>query len=46
MKSQIIKSAIISEKAYKNMDHAIYTFLVDKIAAKKDVVIALKKQFD
>lgn len=45
MKGPIIMRAIISEKAYKNMDHAIYTFLVGKMATKKDVAVALKKQF-
>ena len=46
MKSQIIKNSLISEKAYKNMEQAIYTFLVDKVATKKDVALAVKKYFN
>lgn len=45
MKNNILKKAIISEKAYRNMDQGIYTFLIEKAAAKSDVVNALKKYF-
>lgn len=45
MKTQIIKKAIISEKAYQHMDKSIYTFLVDQAAAKKDVAEAVEKTF-
>lgn len=45
MKPQIIKKAIISEKAYQNMDRSIYTFLIDKSASKKDVANAVEKTF-
>lgn len=45
MRPQIIKKAIISEKAYKHMDKSIYTFLTDKSATKKDVAEAVKKAF-
>lgn len=45
MKPQIIKKAIISEKAYQQMENSIYTFLIDKSAAKKAVAEAVKKTF-
>ena len=45
MKSNIIKRAIISEKAYKGMEHGIYTFKIEKTASKNDVVSAVKKYF-
>lgn len=45
MKTNIIKSVVISEKAYKNMDLGVYTFLVDRAASKGDVATAVKKYF-
>ena len=45
MKNNIIKKAIISEKAYQNMDHGIYTFLIEKTASKGDVAKAVKNFF-
>ena len=45
MKNNILKKAVISEKAYRNMDHGIYTFLIEKAATKNDVVNAVKKYF-
>ena len=45
MKPQIIKKAIISEKAYQHMEKSIYTFLIDQSAAKKDVAEAVRKTF-
>lgn len=43
--SSLIKKSILSEKAYKQMDAGIYTFLVDKQATKKQISEAVKKQF-
>lgn len=45
MKNNILKKAVISEKAYRNMDHGIYTFLIEKAATKSDVISAVKKYF-
>lgn len=45
MKTNIIKKAIISEKAYQGMEHGIYTFLIENTASKKDVAGAVKKFF-
>lgn len=45
MNSNIIKKAIISEKAYKGVEKGIYTFLIEKAASKKDVASAVKKFF-
>lgn len=45
MKSNIIKRAIISEKAYRGVEQGIYTFLIEKTASKNDVVSAVKKYF-
>lgn len=45
MKTNIIKKAIISEKAYKGMERGIYTFLIEKTASKNDVANAVKKYF-
>lgn len=41
----IIKKAILSEKAYQDMETGIYTFLVDEKSNKKDIKIAIEKQF-
>lgn len=41
----IIKKAILSEKAYQDMEAGIYTFLVDEKSTKKDIKIAIEKQF-
>lgn len=43
--TNIIQKAILSEKAYKQMEKGIYTFLVEKHATKKDVSAAVKNQF-
>ena len=46
MKStDVIKKAILSEKAYKLMEKGIYTFLVDYRATKNQIAQAVKKQF-
>lgn len=45
MKNNILKKAVISEKAYRNMEHGIYTFLIANNAAKSDVVSSVKKYF-
>lgn len=45
MKTNIIKKAIISEKAYKGMEHGVFTFLIEKTASKNDVANAVKKYF-
>ncbi len=45
MKNNIFRKAVISEKAYQNMEHGIYTFLVEQSATKNDVVGAVKKYF-
>lgn len=43
--TNIIKKAILSEKAYQQMEKGIYTFLVEKHATKKDISRAVKNQF-
>lgn len=45
MKNIVIKKAVISEKAYKNMESGIYTFLINKTANKIDVAKAVKEYF-
>jgi len=46
MKStDIIKKAILSEKAYKQMEMGIYTFLVDPASTKQDVKTKVENQF-
>ena len=44
-KSEIIKKAILSEKAYTLMKKGIYTFLVDSRATKDAIAKAVEKQF-
>lgn len=41
----IIQKSIQSEKAYKQMEVGIYTFLVGQTATKKEIAQAVKKQF-
>lgn len=41
----VIKRAILSEKAYKDMEVAIYSFLVDERASKDDIKKAVENQF-
>ena len=41
----IIKKAILSEKAYVQMARSIYSFKVDSRATKKEIAIAVKRQF-
>ena len=41
----IIKQAILSEKAYAQMNSGVYAFKVDKRATKKEIANALKRQF-
>ena len=43
--SDIIQKSILSEKAYKQMESGIYTFLVGQMATKKEVAQAVKRQF-
>ena len=43
--TNIIQKAILSEKAYKQMEKGIYTFLVEKHATKRSVSAAVKNQF-
>lgn len=41
----LIKKAILSEKAYKQMESGIYTFLVDPKSTKKEIAKVIEKQF-
>lgn len=41
----IIRSAVLSEKAYQNIEKGIYVFLVDAKANKKDVASIIEKHF-
>lgn len=41
----IIKRAILSEKAYKQMAFGVYTFLVDRRATKKEIAKTVESQF-
>lgn len=43
--SDIIQKSILSEKAYKQMEAGIYTFLVDPRANKDQIAQAIKNQF-
>lgn len=43
--SDILKKAILSEKAYKQMEKGIYTFLVDSQSSKDEIAQAIKNQF-
>lgn len=45
MSSHLIKKAILSEKSYAQMDHGVYTFLVDKTAKKNQIKKAVENQF-
>lgn len=40
--SQVLKRAILSEKAYKQMEKGIYTFYIDARSTKQDVAKAVK----
>lgn len=41
----IIKKAILSEKAYKSMEKGIYTFLVDARSTKKEIAQQVASHF-
>ena len=41
----IIKKAILSEKAYKNMEASIYSFSVDQRSTKDEIKKIVEKQF-
>lgn len=41
----VIKKAILSEKAYKDMEVSIYSFLVDDRASKDEIRKAVENQF-
>lgn len=41
----VIKSALLSEKAYNLMENGVYTFLVDRRATKKEIKKAVEAQF-
>ncbi|MBI2327252.1 50S ribosomal protein L23 [Candidatus Curtissbacteria bacterium] len=43
--TDLIKTSILSEKAYKQMENGIYTFLVDKRSTKNQIVKAVENQF-
>lgn len=45
IQSNVIKKPLLSEKAYKEMEKGVYTFLVDKRANKKEISKAVKIQF-
>lgn len=42
----VLKKAILSEKAYKQMERGIYTFLVAAGSTKQEVARAVKNQFN
>ena len=44
--SDVLKKAILSEKAYKQMEKGIYTFLVNERSTKEQVSRAVKSQFN
>lgn len=44
--SDVLKKAILSEKAYKQMEKGIYTFLVNGRSTKEQVSRAVKSQFN
>lgn len=43
--SNVIYKAILSEKAYAQMEHGIYTFVVNSASHKNDVKKAVETQF-
>ncbi len=43
--TDIIKKAILSEKAYKQMEKGVYTFLVNQHATKDEIKKAIQNQF-
>jgi len=43
--AHVVKKAILSEKAYKQMEKGSYSFLVDSRATKKEIAKAVAKQF-
>lgn len=46
MNANILKSPILSEKAYKHMETGIYTFMVDKKSDKKQIAKQIERQFN
>lgn len=45
MNTNILRSPILSEKAYKHMEKGIYTFMVDKKSDKKQIARVVEHQF-
>ncbi len=43
--SYLIKNAILSEKAYKQMETGVYTFFVDDSSTKESVKLMVEKHF-
>ncbi len=41
----VIKKALLSEKAYTQMEKGVYTFMVDKNASKNEIKRAVEEQF-
>jgi large subunit ribosomal protein L23 len=41
----VIKKALLSEKAYVQMEKGVYTFMVDKNATKNEIKRAVEEQF-
>lgn len=41
----VIKKAVLSEKAYAQMEKGVYTFMVDKNASKNEIKRAVEAQF-
>lgn len=41
----VIKKALLSEKAYAQMEKGVYTFMVDKNASKNEIKKAVEEQF-
>ncbi len=44
--TSILRSPILSEKAYKQMEKGIYTFMVDKKSNKKKIAQIVERQFN
>lgn len=46
MNTNILRSPILSEKAYKHMERGIYTFIVDTKSDKKQIAKQVERQFN
>lgn len=46
MNTNILRSPILSEKAYKHMEKGIYTFMVDTKSDKKQIAKIIESQFN